>query len=194
MTTRKKIKKVHVLGLGTGYVETASWSTMLLQHKKGFKCVQDALENLRALTLIYCEGLALEQSKDRDRKRVRAEARGERFDGYELLKPECMIEEVWHDIIHGTLQDHGDIWELLQMQGWDACAAWVGPTAAKHGICWIEKSPEMIAESMSWGDEKPTDWKRNTDGTHVDPNALYYAQSHIHHIPMGVKRFRSEVK
>lgn len=194
MQRKRKIKKVHVLGLGRGYVETASWATVLLVHRRGFKCVQDALENLNLLTLEYCRQLSKEQEESRERERKRTHDRGLRFDDYEILKPECLIEDVWEEIIKGDLQDHGDMWELLAGQGWDACAAWVGPMAAKSGICWLETSPQLISQAPSWGDRKVIRWGEQPDEENAAPNSLYYAESHIHHIPKGVKKFRSEVK
>lgn len=197
MPKRKTIKKIHVLGLGTGYVETASWATVLLVHRRGFKCIQDALDNLNILTLEYCrQTIKYEQESNERQKKFCADHGVDNRPIYENVPDdaEAMIVDVWHDIIHGTMQDHGDMWELLAGQGWEANAAWVGPSAAKHGICWIENSPELISEAPSWGEQKVFSGEMKPDGKYEGPNALSYASSHMHHIPKGVKKFRSEVK
>lgn len=48
---RAATRKVDSLILYTGYAEVQSWSGLLLSHEKGFPSVQEALMNLRELTL-----------------------------------------------------------------------------------------------------------------------------------------------
>lgn len=193
MKTKKIETRVHALALGTGYVETASWSHMILVHQKGFDTVQEALESLRALTVKY---LAQEfqyerESVERSRKWDAENGKRTSKDPIEEENPEEYVSDCWNTIIHGTLQDHGDMWEAIAGAGWLSGPAWIEQHIRKHGLCWLEKAPELIQECVSWGELKPVGWGEPDAGKSQEANALFYAQSHIFHVPKGILRFRS---
>lgn len=117
-----EIKKVHVLSLGTGYAETASWAQVFIANVKGFDTVQHALARLGH---IFVEAIEEEIGPNR----------------------EIFLSKEIKNLIHGNFQYLGGFWEMASNDGWYVGNAWwhcIEPLIVKHGVCVIDNANNLI--------------------------------------------------
>ncbi len=181
---KKPIKKVYSLALGTGYAEDASWSNMIIVHRRGFNCIQDALVNLNELVIRLCADEIVQSCEHKEMMNRWAADAGNppKYPVVDVPRPEELVEETVREIIHGTFQDHGDFWELLGDE-WASGSLWTSASVARHGMCFIDRAPELIAAAPSWGDTKV-----------IQDGDLWRVETYMYNRPKGVKCFRSQVR
>jgi hypothetical protein len=118
----KKTNKIKALALGTGYAETSSWSQWFLVHRKGFPTLDAALSSLRECVAAYIED-------------ERAQ--------YPKLCDGLTVRSVIYEVIHGSMQDHGPLWEFLAKAGWDSTPQWHNFKIGK--VTLVERADEEVA-------------------------------------------------
>ena len=181
---RAKIKKVHFLALGTGYAEDASWAHLLLAHHIGFTCVQDALINVNSALIALISGEIQAGIEHRGLMRKWALEEGRRPDPiYIPPSPESLVEDTLTEIIHGNYQDHGDFWEVMSQGDWLVGGAWVNASVAKHGICFIDRAPQLVNSAPLWSRPGTPEevWERSVVKSYMN-------------LPKGVKVYKHELK
>lgn len=117
----KKTNNVRVLALGTGYVESASWSQWIVSHDRGFRTAEKALLSIKGAVLAYIE----------------EEGGGDSTWG--------TVQNVIYEVIHGTLQDHGMLWEHMAVAGWNCTPTW-GTLKNVERVLMVDSADKLISD------------------------------------------------
>ena len=98
-------EKIHALLLGTGYVETASWSRMMIFNREGFDSLFDACQSIRRALI---KVIRLDE--------WRQPAKDTMPEGEDLIDA---LRDLLHEIICGDFQDGMDFYECMEDEGWE---------------------------------------------------------------------------
>lgn len=135
--------KIHALMLGTGYVESASWSKLLLIHQEGFDSLFDAFKSIREC-LISSIGYNCQYQKK------------EMPEGQDLI---FEIQDSLRDIIHGDLQIGGEFWEAMDCEGWEF-PGFIPRNISKFQWLLVDCAPELISieREIPESEDEPDFW------------------------------------
>jgi hypothetical protein len=162
--------KAQTFCLYSGFVETQSWYSLNLQHNEGFKTVEDAFNSLHDAFMQWVKEACDNYPWEDGNYLLSANRDSEGF--VEALTKQI---EQW---FRGDMQSHGDMWEILQNNGWSNNIEI--PVSTKT-IINVSRAPELIANVKEWP---------KSDNKDYSPN--WYRREHSHPKPKGLKITNNE--